>query len=112
MEGHFASRVCELGERQRLGQSDPAFERPVGSFGQQVIGACRRGEERDHRPSRGRTRRELDGPETEVFSRTTQKTADLVEGNWPAIQRVAAALLSRPPLTEEDIDALIAAHDN
>ncbi|WP_425906578.1 hypothetical protein [Nitrobacter sp. TKz-YC02] len=59
---------------------------------------------------------ELDGPETEefsrLFSRTTQKTADLVEENWPAIQRVAAALLSRPGLTEDDIDALIAAHDN
>ena len=59
---------------------------------------------------------ELDGPETEEFSRlfslTTQKTADLVQENWPAIQRVAAALLSRPALTEEDIDALIAAHDN
>ena len=59
---------------------------------------------------------ELDGPETEefgrLFSRTTQKTADLVEENWPAIQRVAAALLSRPALTEDDIDALIAGHDN
>lgn len=59
---------------------------------------------------------ELDGPETEefgrLFIRTTQKTADLVQENWPAIQRVAAALLSRPGLTEEDIDALIAAHDN
>jgi hypothetical protein len=47
-----------------------------------------------------------------LFSRTTQKTADLVEENWPAIQRVAAALLSRPALTEDDIDALIAAHDH
>jgi hypothetical protein len=59
---------------------------------------------------------ELDGPETEefgrLFSRTTQKTADLVQENWPAIQRVAAALLSRPSLTEEDIDAVIAAQDN
>jgi hypothetical protein len=58
---------------------------------------------------------ELDGPETEEFGRrfshTTQKTADLVEENWPAIQRVAAALVSRPALTEDDIDALIAAHD-
>jgi hypothetical protein len=59
---------------------------------------------------------ELDGPETEefdrLFSQTAQKTADLVEENWPAIQRVAAALLNRPALTEGDIDALIAGHDN
>lgn len=59
---------------------------------------------------------ELDGLETEefgrLFSRTIQKTADLVEENWPAIQRVAAALLSRPALTEDDIDVLIAAQDN
>jgi hypothetical protein len=59
---------------------------------------------------------ELDGPETEefdrLFSQTAQKTADLVEENWPAIQRVAAALLNRPALTEDDIDALIAGHDN
>jgi hypothetical protein len=59
---------------------------------------------------------ELDGPETEefdrLFSRTTQRTADLVEENWPAIQRVAAAMLSRPALTESDIDALIAAQGN
>ena len=39
---------------------------------------------------------ELDGPETEEFDRlvsqTARKTADLVEENWPAIQRVATAL--------------------
>jgi NADH:ubiquinone oxidoreductase subunit D len=59
---------------------------------------------------------ELDGTEVEefgrLFSRTTQKTADLVKENWPAIQRVAAALLNGPALTEDDIDALIAARDN
>ena len=41
----------------------------------------------------------LDGPGTEEFGRLFS-CADLIEDNWPAIQRVAAALLSRPALTE------------
>jgi hypothetical protein len=41
-------------------------------------------------------------------NRLQAETADLVEQNWPAIERVADALLSGRFLNQEDIDALIA----
>lgn len=36
------------------------------------------------------------------------EAATLVEQNWPAIERVATALLDRRTLTQDDLDALIA----
>jgi hypothetical protein len=43
-----------------------------------------------------------------LFGRLLEETADLVEQNWPAIERVATALLSNRMLTQDDLDALIA----
>jgi ATP-dependent Zn protease len=44
----------------------------------------------------------------QLLNRTHQKAADLVKESWPAIERVAGALLTHPMLTEAEIDALIA----
>jgi hypothetical protein len=44
-----------------------------------------------------------------VFDRLWEETRVLVYDNWAAIERVAAALLERRYLHEDDIDALIAA---
>jgi hypothetical protein len=42
------------------------------------------------------------------YDRISAETQALVEANWSAIERVAAALMRRPILTESDLDALIA----
>jgi hypothetical protein len=43
-----------------------------------------------------------------LFERLLTETEILVEQYWPAIQRVATALLDRLSLTQDEIDALIA----
>ena len=43
-----------------------------------------------------------------LFERLLTETEILVEQNWPAIQRVATALLNRLSLDQDDIDTLIA----
>jgi hypothetical protein len=43
-----------------------------------------------------------------LLDRLSRETEELVQNNWPAIQRVATALLDRRLLYQNDIDALIA----
>ena len=43
-----------------------------------------------------------------IYERVEAETRTLVEENWPAIERVASALLNRPLLLCEEIDVLIA----
>jgi hypothetical protein len=49
----------------------------------------------------------LEGEAQRLFERLWREAWDMVEANWPAIERVAEALLHRRVLIEEDIDALI-----
>jgi hypothetical protein len=44
-----------------------------------------------------------------IYEELAQQTLALVTANWPAIERVAEALMSRDILTEAEIDALIGA---
>jgi hypothetical protein len=44
----------------------------------------------------------------DLMDQLWEASAALVEDNWPAIERVAEALLLRPILNQDDIDALIA----
>jgi hypothetical protein len=43
----------------------------------------------------------------DLFNCTLEKTRALVDQHWPAIRRVAKALMSDPVLSEAEIDALI-----
>jgi hypothetical protein len=45
-----------------------------------------------------------------LFGRFCRETEALVENNWPAIERVAAAMLERPALHQDDLDTLIMGH--
>jgi hypothetical protein len=48
----------------------------------------------------------------QLFNGTRAKTADLVKENWPAIGRVAVALLGADrPLSQDEVDALIAQNE-
>jgi hypothetical protein len=42
-----------------------------------------------------------------LFSRFCRETEALVQDYWPAIERVAAAMLERPVLHKDDLDTLI-----
>jgi hypothetical protein len=43
-----------------------------------------------------------------LFERVREQTGALIQEHWPAIERVAQALLHRPLLDEAELDALIA----
>ncbi len=43
-----------------------------------------------------------------MLDRARTETEALVEANWPAIERAAAALQVRAMLSQDDLDALIA----
>jgi len=45
---------------------------------------------------------------TQLFNQLVEKTNDLVAANWPAIIRVAEALVMRRVLSQDDLDELIA----